>query len=129
GRVTAGNRLARRLQLGARPLRPGRRLERVEDVERRSQLLARVDAPARAAKPLAEAELGSGPLEAGAVVQRERGAERVVELVVVREEGAVTRGGGLRPGPVGGRGEPLEPVELVPCGLEVARPDQRLDQV
>src|SRR5581483_4438628 len=56
-------RLTARLELGQGALRPGGRAELVEGLQRRAQMLARIDPLARASKSLSEVELRAGALE------------------------------------------------------------------
>src|SRR4029077_20113764 len=55
--------LAARLQLGHRTLSPRRCAQLVERLERRAQVLARLDARSTAAPRLAEVKLGARPFE------------------------------------------------------------------
>ena len=93
-RVALARRLAARPQLDPRPLRPQRRAERLEAVERRSQVLARVDSAADAAEELAVRELGAGTLEGtgGLGVRGQGGQEEALGFaLVLREERAAVQ--------------------------------------
>src|SRR5205823_3575350 len=75
--VAHARRLAAGVELGHRPLRPGRRAELVERLEGRAQPAPRVDPAARPAEALAEVQLRAGALEPvrGGLVMAHRGLE------------------------------------------------------
>ena len=122
--IASGDRLAARSQLAACLLRPGGRAEPVEELNRAAQMLTRLDAALRASEPLAVEELRPRALEGGArslLVQLERGAEVLVQVVVSPEEAVQAGDGGECPASIEGAGELGELRQFPRRGLRARR--------
>jgi len=130
--IASGDRLAARSQLAACLLRPGGRAEPVEEFNRATQMLTRLDAALRASEPLAVEELRPCSLEGGTrslIMQLECGAEVLVQVVVCPEEAVQAGDGGECPASIDGAGELGELRQLPRSGLALAGSGIGFDEI
>ena len=127
---------ARSLPTGAeltrRPFGPKGGAEGLEAVERRTQVLAGVDAPAGATEELAERELGPRPLERahGRPMELERRLEKALGVgCVVGQQRPAMVGDGARPRLAGVSSQLLERCQAGHGELDVTDPDRGFDSV